>query len=91
MRLKRNVVGNKYQVSPKKSDYNKRMRTKETQKKRDRKENLVIQNVKLEEIMDETGEVPNNTTIQISFEGILINLSVAAAIRLNTQLTKILK
>jgi hypothetical protein len=74
----------------KKIDYNKRMMFKENEKKRKRKENLVIKNVDIKEIFDETGEVVENTTIQFSFDGILINLSVAAAIKMNVELTKIL-
>jgi len=75
---------------PKKIDYNKRMKIKENEKKRKKGENLVIQNVKIEEIFDETGEVREDTTIQFSFDGILINVSVAVAIKMNVELTKIL-
>lgn len=74
----------------KKIDYNKRMLTKENEKKRKKKENLVIKNVTIEEIFDETGEVQEDTTIRFSFDGIIINLSVAAAIKMNVELTKVL-
>jgi len=77
-------------VKKKKTDYNNRMRTKETLKARKDKINLVIQKFDIREIMDESGEVENDTIIQISFEGILINLSIAAAIRLATELNKTL-
>jgi hypothetical protein len=75
----------------KKIDYNKRMKVSENEKKRKRRENLVIQNVTIEEIFDETGEVREDTIIRFSFDGILINLSVAAALKMNTQLTKVLE
>jgi hypothetical protein len=71
-------------------DYNKRMRVKETEKARKKKVNLVIKDFSIREIMDESGEVRENTIIQISFEGILINLSIAAAIKLSQELKKTL-
>jgi hypothetical protein len=74
----------------KKINYNKRMLIKENEKKTKRRENLVIKNVTISEIFDETGEVVEDTTIQFSFDGILINLSVAAAIKMNVELTKML-
>lgn len=77
-------------MSKKKIDYNKRMLTKENEKKRKRKENLVIKNVTIKEIFDETGEVTEDTTLSFSFDGIIINLSVAAALKMNVELTKIL-
>ena len=58
----------------------------ETEKLRKKKMNLVIKDFVIREIADETGEVLNNTIIQISFEGILINLSVAAAMKLGVAL-----
>jgi hypothetical protein len=76
---------------PKKQpDFNKRMKIQENEKKRKRKENLVIKNVFIEEVFDETGEVTENTIIKFSFDGILINLSVAAAIKMNVELGEIL-
>ena len=66
------------------------MLIKENEKKTKRRENLVIKNFTISEIFDETGEVVEDTTIQFSFDGILINLSVAAAIKMNVELTKLL-
>lgn len=66
----------------KKTDFNKRMRVSENEKLRNKKQNLIIKDFKIRELVDETGEVEQLTYIQISFEGILINLSVAAAMRL---------
>jgi hypothetical protein len=72
----------------KKTDYNKRMRVSETEKLRKKKMNLIIKDFTIREIEDETGEVPNNTILQISFEGILINLSIATAMKLGIALRK---
>jgi hypothetical protein len=77
-------------MAKKKTDYNKRMMVNDNEKKRKKKENLVIKNVTIKEIFDETGEVTEDTTIEFSFDGILINLSVAAAIKMNVELTKVL-
>ena len=63
------------------------MKTKELENLRKKKLNLVIKEFNIREIEDETGEVSNNTVIQISFEGILITLSVAAAMRLGRELS----
>jgi hypothetical protein len=65
-----------------KVDYDKRMKTKENAINRKKKLNLIIQDFKINELMDETGEVKQDTFIQISFEGILINLSIPVAMRL---------
>ena len=70
----------------KKTDYNKRMRISATEKLRKKKENLVIKDFKILEVQDETGEVTNDTIIQISFEGILISLSIATAMKLGIKL-----
>lgn len=70
----------------KNTDYNKRMRISENKKLTKNKLNLIIKNFEIREIADETGEVVNNTIIQISFEGILINLSVATAMKLGIAL-----
>jgi hypothetical protein len=72
----------------KKTDYNKRMRVSENEKLRKTKQNLIIKNFEIRELMDETGEVNDTTYIQISFEGILINLSIATAMKLGIALRK---
>jgi uncharacterized protein YheU (UPF0270 family) len=66
------------------------MKTKEIEKLRKNKLNLIIKEFKIREITDETGEVPNDTVVQISFEGILITLSVGAAMRLSRELSQTL-
>lgn len=63
------------------------MKTKEIEKLRNKKLNLIIKEFKIRELTDETGEVQNDTVVQISFEGILITLSVAAAMKLGRELS----
>lgn len=75
----------------KKADWNKRMKVKDLEKQRKNKNFFVAKDVRIEEIMDESGEVLNDTIIKISFEGLLVHISVAAAIKLNLELSKLLK
>jgi hypothetical protein len=72
-------------------DYNKRMKTKEFAQKAKKKESFVVKDVKIEEILDESGEVNELTIIKISFEGILVHLSVGAAYRLHRKLRDVLE
>lgn len=72
-------------------DYNKRMKTKEFAAKAKKKENFVVKNINVEEIVDESGEVNELTIIKISFEGILLHLSVGAAYRLLRDLRNVLE
>jgi hypothetical protein len=74
-------------VKANKKDFSKRMKTKEIETLRKKKLNLIIKEFKIREITDETGEVSNDTVIQISFEGILITLSVPAAMKLGRELS----
>lgn len=71
-------------------NYNKRMKTKEFAIKAKKKETFIIKDVKVEEIFDEIGEVNESTIIKISFDGILVHLSVGAAYRLSRKLRDIL-
>jgi hypothetical protein len=77
-------------VTMNKPDYNKRMKTKEFALKAKKKQNFVVKEVMVEEIFDESGEVNESTIIKISFEGILLHLSVGAAYRLIRNLRDIL-
>ena len=72
-------------------DYNKRMKTKEFAAKAKKKENFIVKNINVEEIVDESGEVNELTIIKISFEGILLHLSVGAAYRLLRDLRNVLE
>jgi hypothetical protein len=75
----------------KKADWNKRMKVKDIEKQRKNKNFFVAKDVRIEEIMDESGEVLNDTIVKISFEGLLVHVSIAAAIKLNLELSKLLK
>jgi hypothetical protein len=77
-------------MSQKKTNWNKRLKTEETRKKRKKGEGFVTTSFSVEEVLDETGEVLEDTIIQFSFGGILIHLSVSNSMKLNKQLTDIL-
>lgn len=72
-------------------DYNKRMKTKEFAEKAKKKQSFVVKEIKVEEIFDESGEVNESTILKISFEGILLHLSIGAAYRLFRDLREILE
>jgi hypothetical protein len=72
-----------------KKDYNKRMKSYSL--KKEKTKGFVVKEVKIEEILDESGEVNESTIIKISFEGILLHLSVSAAFRLYRDLRTILE
>lgn len=73
-------------------DWNKRMKTKDVEKLRKKKQHIVIKHLDVEEVMDETGEVTEDTVVKIKFEDIInIHISIAAAMKLNSMLDKILK
>lgn len=74
----------------KKIDWNKRIK-KEVEKDRKKiKIPFLIQKFKVEEILDETGEVDEDTIIKFWFDGILIYLSVSNAMKLNKLLDDVL-
>lgn len=77
-------------MSQKKTNWNKRLKTEETRKKRKKGEGFVTTSFSIEEILDESGEVLEDTVIRFSFGGILIHLSVSNSLKLNKQLTDIL-
>jgi hypothetical protein len=73
-------------------DWNKRMKTKDVEKLRKKKQHIVMKHLDVEEVMDETGEVTEDTVVKIKFEDIInIHISIAAAMKLNSMLDKILK
>ncbi len=77
-------------MSSKKTNWNKRFKTEETRKKRKKGEGFVTTSFLIEEILDESGEVLEDTVIRFSFGGILIHLSVSNSMKLNKQLTDVL-
>lgn len=73
-----------------KKDWNKRIKPKSIEKKIKMKQAFLIQNFSIEEIMDESGEVLEDTVIKFSFDGILIYLSISNALKMNKLLSDIL-
>lgn len=73
-------------------DWNKRMKIKDVEKLRKKKQHVVMKHLDVEEILDETGEVTEDTVIKIKFEDIIsIHISIPAAMKLYNTLDKILK
>jgi len=77
-------------MSPKKTNWNKRLKSEETRKRRKKGEGFVTSSFSVEEVLDESGEVLEDTVIKFSFGGIIIHLSVACALKLNKALSDIL-
>ena len=74
----------------KKINWNNRLK-KEVEKERKKiKIPFLIQNVKIEEILDESGEVDDDTILKFSFDGILVYMSIANAIKMNKLLGDVL-
>jgi hypothetical protein len=71
-------------------NWNKRMKPKEIEKKIKMKSAFLIQNFSIEEVLDESGEVLDDTVIKFSFDGILYYLSIANCLKFNKILTDIL-
>lgn len=75
----------------KKMNWNDRQK-KQIQKERKKIKNpFLVQSFRVEEILDESGEVDEDTIIKISFDGILIHMSIANAIKMNRLLGDILE
>lgn len=77
-------------MPPKKPDWNKRLKSEETRNRRKKGEGFVTTSFSIEEVLDESGEVLDDTLIKFSFGGILIYLTVANSMKLNKLLTDIL-
>jgi len=73
-----------------KKDWNKRIRPKDIEKKIKMNKTFLIQNFSIEEVMDESGEVLDDTVIKVSLDGILFYFSIPNALKLNKLLTDIL-
>jgi len=74
----------------KKPNWNKRLISEETRKRKKKGEGFVTSSFNIEEVFDESGEVLDDTLIKFSFGGILIYLSVANAMKLNKLLSDVL-
>jgi hypothetical protein len=73
-----------------KKDWDKRMKPKNIEKKIKMNQAFLIQKFSIEEVMDESGEVLEDTIIKFSFDGILMYLSVSNALKMNKLLSDIL-
>lgn len=78
-------------MAEKNTNWNKRMWVKEIEKKRKKNQGFLINDFTVEEVLDESGEVKEDTVIKFSFSGLLIYLSIASAMRLHSILTSVLK
>lgn len=79
-------------VMPKKNktDFNNRMKSSELRKKRKKGEGFITTQFEVEEILDESGEVLDDTIIRFSFGGLWIHLSIASAMKFNKLLNDVL-
>lgn len=71
-------------------DWNKRIKPKSIEKKIKMKQAFLIQNFSIEEVLDESGEVLDDTVIKFSFDGLLVYLPVSKALKFNKTLADIL-
>ena len=76
-------------MSDKKTNWNKRMKIRD-EKKRLKGDGFITKTFTVEEVLDESGEVLEDSVIKFSFGGILIHLSIACALKLNKALSDIL-
>jgi hypothetical protein len=77
-------------MPPKKPDWNKRIKSNDTRRRRKKGDGFVTTNFNIEEVLDESGEVIEDTVIKFSFNGLLIHLSISASMKLYKQLGDIL-
>jgi hypothetical protein len=75
---------------PKKSNWDKRMKPKEIEKRKKMNSAFLIQNFSIEEVLDESGEVLEDTVIRFSFDGLLVYLSIPNSMKLCKSLSDIL-
>ena len=76
----------------KKTNWNSRMKGSSSDKiARKKNQGFITASFRVEEVLDESGEVLEDTVIKFIFGGLIIYLSVANAIKMNVDLDKILK
>jgi hypothetical protein len=76
---------------PKKNtDFNKRVKSSDSRKRRKKGEGFITTSFNIEEILDESGEVLDDTVIRFSFGGLLIHMSIANSMKLNKMLSDVL-
>ena len=76
----------------KKTNWNSRMKGDSSDKPtRKKNQGFITSSFRVEEVLDESGEVLEDTVIKFIFGGLIIYLSIANAIKMNIDLDKILK
>ena len=76
----------------KKTNWNSRMKGSSGDKPvRKKNQGFITASFRVEEVLDESGEVLEDTVIKFVFGGLIIYLSIANAIKMNIDLDKILK
>ena len=76
----------------KKTNWNSRMKGSSGDKiARKKNQGFITSSFRVEEVLDESGEVLEDTVIKFIFGSLIIYLSVANAIKMNIDLDKILK
>ena len=76
----------------KKTNWNSRMKGSSSDKiARKKNQGFITASFRVEEVLDESGEVLEDTVIKFIFGSLIIYLSVANAIKMNIDLDKILK
>jgi len=69
---------------------NTKNKSEQPSQEKKKKEPFIVRKIEVKEIPDESGEVKESTIIKISFDGILMHLSVPAAMRLQRHLSEVL-
>lgn len=72
------------------TDFNKRIKREYKKNKSKKIDKILIENIKVEEILDDTGETEDNTIMRISFDGILLHMRISNAMKLCEDLKKVL-
>jgi hypothetical protein len=72
------------------TDFNKRIKREYKKNKSKKIDKILIQNIKVEEILDDTGETEDDTIMRISFDGILLHMRIPTGMKLCEDLKKIL-
>lgn len=70
--------------------WNKRIKPKNIDKKNKMNSTFLVRQYSIEEVLDESGEVLDDTVIKINFDGILFYLSISNALKFNKILNDIL-
>lgn len=73
-----------------KNNWNKRMKPKEVEKRIKMNNTFLVKNFCVDEVLDESGEVLDDTVIRVNFDSVLFYLSIPKAMKFNKLLSDIL-